>query len=154
MKIRDYSAAIEAERIKANTCDNLDYTPLFVPTDCELPETSQQAISRIMLQSGIISRDDYNKMIGVVYDGDFNETNENFDFETWEDDFKQSAFARYEDDFETNNEQTRLDTEHRVSKEVPNGGSVGSETRSETSDSKESQSEQPGATKESSGGDK
>lgn len=154
MKIRDFSAAIEAERVKANTCDNLDYTPLFVPTDCELPETSQQAISRIMLQSGIISRDDYNKMIGVVYDGDFNETNENFDFETWEDDFKQSAFARYEDNLEANYEQARLDTEPRVSKEVSDGGSLGSETRPVDSDSHEYQSEQPGATKESSGGDK
>lgn len=154
MKIRDYSAAIEAERIKANTSDNLDYTPLFVPTDCELPETSQQAIARIMLSSGVISQDDYNKMIGVTYDGEFNGENETFDFEDWEDDFKQSAFARYEDNLEASFEQTRLDTEHRIPEKVPDGGSLGSETRPDVSIANEPESKQSGATQESSGGDK
>ncbi len=154
MKIRDYSAAIEAERVKANTCDNLDYTPLFVPTDCELPETSHQAIAKIMLSSGVISQDDYNKMIGVTYDGEFNGENETFDFEDWDDDFKQSAFARYEDDIETNNEQTRLEPEPRVPEKVPDGGSLGSETRPVVSDSAEPQSNESGATEKSSGGDK
>lgn len=154
MKIRDYSAAIEAERVKANTSDNLDYTPLFVPTDCELPETSHEAIARIMLSSGVISRDDYEKMIGVTYDGEFNAESETFDFEDWEDDFKQSSFARYEDNLETNYEQTRLDTEPRVSEKVPDGGSLGSETRPVISDSHESESKQSGATQESTGGDK
>lgn len=154
MKIRDYSAAIEAERVKSNTCDNLDYTPLFVPTDCELPETSHQAIAKIMLSSGVISQDDYNKMIGVTYDGDFNAESETFDFDDWEDDFKQSAFARYEDDVEINNEQTRLDPEPRIPEKVPDGGSLGSETRPVISDSKESESQQSGATQESTGGDK
>lgn len=154
MKIRDYSAAIEAERVKANTCDNLDYTPLFVPTDCELPETSHQAIAKIMLSSGVISQDDYDKMIGVTYDGEFNAESETFDFDDWEDDFKQSAFARYEDDIEINNEQTRLDTEPRVPEKVPSGGSVGSETRPEISNSQEPESQQSGATEKSSGGDK
>ena len=154
MKIRDYSAAIEAERVKSNTCDTLDYTPLFVPTDCELPETSHQAIAKIMLSSGVISQDDYNKMIGVTYDGDFNTESETFDFEDWEDDFKQSAFARYEDDFEINNEQARLDPEPRVPEKVPDGNSLSSETRSVVSDSQESESQQSGTTQESSGGDK
>lgn len=154
MKIRDYSAAIEAERIKSNSYDNLDYTPLFIPTDCELPETSQQAISRILLQSGVISHDDYEKMIGVTYDGDFNTESETFDFEDWEDDFKQSAFARYEDDLEANYEQARLDTEPRVPEKVPDGGSIGSETRSVISDTKEPESQQSGVTQESTGGDK
>lgn len=154
MKIRDYSASIEAERIKSNSYDNLDYTPLFIPTDCELPETSHQAIAKIMLSSGVISQDDYNKMIGVTYDGEFNGENETFDFEDWEDDFKQSAFARYEDDIETSFEQTRLDPEPRVSEKIPDGGSIGSETRPAVSNTKESESKQSGATEESSGGDK
>lgn len=154
MKIRDYSAAIEADRVKANTSDNLDYTPLFVPTDCELPETSHQAIARIMLSSGVISRDDYEKMIGVTYDGEFNAESETFDFEDWEDDFKQSAFARYEDNLEANYEQARLDTEHRVPEKFPDGDSLGSETRPAISDTKEPESQQSGATEKSSGGDK
>lgn len=154
MKIRDYSAAIEAERVKSNSCDNLDYTPLFVPTDCELPETSQQAIAKIMLSSGVISQDDYNKMIGVTYDGEFNGENETFDFEEWEDDFKQSAFARYEDDLQASFEQTRVDSQHRIPEKVPDGDSLGSETRPVISDSNESKSIESGASEESAGGDK
>lgn len=154
MKIRDYSAAIEAERVKANTSDNLDYTPLFVPTDCELPETSHQAIAKIMLSSGVISQDDYNKMIGVTYDGDFNTESETFDFEDWEDDFKQSAFARYEDNLEINHEQARLDTEFPIPSQVPDGDSLSSETRPVISDSDEPKSQQSGTTQESTGGDK
>lgn len=154
MKIRDYTAAIEAERVKANTSDNLDYTPLFVPTDCELPETSHQAIAKIMLSSGVISQNDYEKMIGVTYDGDFNETDENFDFEDWEDDFKQSAFARYEDNIETSSEQARMDPEPRVPEKISDGVSLGSETRPVATTSKESESEQSKATETGSGGDK
>lgn len=154
MKIIDYSAAIEADRVKSNTSDKLDYTPLFVPTDCELPETSHQAIAKIMLSSGVISQDDYNKMIGVTYDGDFNAESETFDFEEWEDDFKQSAFARYEDDFEVNNEQERMDPEPRVSEKIPDGNPVGSETRPAVSDTKEPESQQSKATEAGTGGDK
>lgn len=154
MKIRDYSAAVEAERVKANTCDNLDYAPLFVPTDCELPETSHQAIARIMLSSGVISRDDYEKMIGVTYDGEFNSESEDFDFDEWEDDFKQSAFAQYEDNLEAYSEQTRLEPESRVPEKVSDGVSLGSETGSTISDSTELKSNESGATEKSSGGDK
>ena len=154
MKITDHTAAIEAERVKTNTCDNLDYTPLFVPTDCELPETSQQAIAKIMLSSGVISQDDFNKMIGVTYDGDFNETNENFEFEDWEDDFKQSAFARYEDNIETSFEQARMDPEPRVSEKIPDGVSLGSETRPVDDNSKEPEPQQSKATETGTGGDK
>lgn len=154
MKIRDYSAVIEAERVKANTCDNLDYTPLFIPTDCELPETSHQAIARIMLSSGVISKDDYEKMIGVTYDGEFNTESEDFNFEEWEDDFKQSAFAQYEDYINTDNEQTRLEPESRVSEKVSDGVSLSSETRSDVSSANEFKSNESGATEKSSGGDK
>ena len=154
MKIRDYSAAIEADRVKSNTCDNLDYTPLFIPTDCELPETSHQAIARIMLSSGVISRDDYEKMIGVTYDGEFNAESEDFDFGEWEDDFKQSAFAQYEDDIGFNNEQTRLEPKPSVSENVSDGVSLGSETGSTISNTNESKSNESGATEKSSGGDK
>lgn len=110
MKITDYTASIEASRVKADSCDKLDYTPLFVPTGCELPETSQQAIARIMLSSGIISQDDFLNMIGVTYDGDFETGKEPFDFEDWEDDFKQSAFAEYESDLPLDNDEIRLET--------------------------------------------
>lgn len=154
MKIRDYSAAIEAERVKSNTCDNLDYTPLFVPTDCELPETSHQAIAKIMLSSGVISQDDYNKMIGVTYDGDYNEETEDFDFEQWEDDFKQSAFARYEDDIEAYNQQARMDSEPRLPSQVSDTPPLGSEARPSEPSSNEPKSQQPRATQESTGGDK
>lgn len=135
MKITDYTASIEASRVKADSSDKLDYTPLFVPTGCELPETSQQAIARIMLSSGIISQDDFFNMIGVTYDGDFETGQEPFDFEDWEDDFKQSAFAEYESDLLLNNDEIRLESKPSAPEALSPSVSETSTARPEISDS-------------------
>lgn len=96
---KDFTAKILEARANVKTCDNLDLTPLFVPTGFQVPETSQQTMARLMLNSGMISLDDYHNMIGVCYDGDFTRDSEQFrDFEDWEDDFKLSQFAEYDDD--------------------------------------------------------
>lgn len=42
--------------------------PLVVPSGCVVPETANQTMARLMLNSGIINQDDYNKMLGVRYD--------------------------------------------------------------------------------------
>lgn len=72
---------------------------MFVPVDCQIPETPKTIMARTMLQSGIITRDEYEKMLGVEFDSR-SESDENFDdddFEDFEDDFKTSAFAEYEE---------------------------------------------------------
>lgn len=73
---------------------------MFVPVDCQIPETPKTIMARTMLQSGLITRDDYEKMLGVEFDTR-SESDEKFDdddFEDFEDDFKASAFAEYEED--------------------------------------------------------
>lgn len=94
---KDFTAKLLEARANVKTCDNLDCKPLFVPTGFQVPETSQQTMARLMLNSGMISLDDYHNMIGVTFDGDYSTDTERFsDFEDWEDDFKQSQFAEYE----------------------------------------------------------
>lgn len=101
---KDFTAKILEARANVKTSDQLDYTPLFIPTGFKVPETSQQTMARLMLSAGMISHDDYLNMIGVVFDGDFEGDTEQFrDFEDWEDDFKQSQFAEYEHDSEYDN---------------------------------------------------
>ena len=96
---RDFTAKILEARANLNSCDKLDYKPMFIPTGFQVPETSQQTMARMMLASGMISHDDYLNMIGVKFDGDYSTDTEQFtDFEDWEDDFKQSQFAEYEHD--------------------------------------------------------
>lgn len=124
---KDFTAKILEARANVKTCDNLDYTPLFVPTGFQVPETSQQTMARLMLNSGMISLDDYHNMIGVTFDGDYTRDTEGFrDFEAWEDDFKQSAFAEYEDDSQYDN-PTGLAPSDTGSKDVSVGGALRSE---------------------------
>lgn len=124
---KDFTAKILEARANVKTCDNLDLTPLFVPTGFQVPETSQQTMARLMLNSGMISLDDYHNMIGVTFDGDFTRDTEQFrDFEDWEDHFKQSAFAEYEDDSQYDN-PTRLASADTHSEDVPAGSVIRSE---------------------------
>lgn len=124
---KDFTAKILEARANLKTCDDLDLTPLFVPTGFQVPETSQQTMARLMLNSGMISLDDYHNMIGVCYDGDYSRDTEQFrDFEDWEDDFKQSAFAEYEDDSQYDN-ATGLASADAGSKDVSAGGALRSE---------------------------
>ena len=124
---KDFTAKILEARVNVKTCDNLDLTPLFVPTGFQVPETSQQTMARLMLNSGMISLDDYHNMIGVCYDGDYTRDTEQFrDFEDWEDAFKQSSFAEYEDDSEYDN-STRLAPSDASSQDVSAGSALRSE---------------------------
>lgn len=79
---------------------------LFVPVDCQVPETPKSIMARTMLQSGLISRDEYDTMLGVTFDIG-SESEETFDdFGDWEDDFKVSQFAEYEE-YEVENVQEK-----------------------------------------------
>lgn len=124
---KDFTAKILEARANVKTCDDLDLTPLFVPTGFQVPETSQQTMARLMLNSGMISLDDYHNMIGVCFDGDFTRDTEQFrDFEDWEDDFKQSQFAEYEYDSEYDN-SAGLAPSDTGSKDVSTGSALRSE---------------------------
>lgn len=124
---KDFTAKLLEARANVKTCENLDYTPLFIPTGFKVPETSQQTMARLMLSSGMISYDDYLNMIGVVFDGDFEGDTEQFrDFEDWEDDFKQSQFAEYEHDSEYDNTSGLASTSPH-SEAVSAGGAVRAE---------------------------
>lgn len=83
---------------------------MFVPVDCQVPETPKTIMARTMLQSGLITKDDYEKMLGVTFDIT-SEKEENFDnFEDWEDDFKISQFAEYEREVEENVQKEKLES--------------------------------------------
>lgn len=124
---KDFTAKILEARANVKTCDDLDLTPLFVPTGFQVPETSQQTMARLMLKAGMISLDDYQNMIGVCYDGDYTRDSEQFrDFEAWEDDFTLSKFAEYEDDIEYDN-PTGLASADAGSQDVSAGSALRSE---------------------------
>lgn len=72
--------------------------PLVVPVGAVVPETANQTMARLMLTSGVISRDDYEKMLGVRYDID-NDEGVKFDDEDYgdyKDDYELSVWAEYE----------------------------------------------------------
>lgn len=71
--------------------------PLVVPAGAVAPETASQTMARLMLSSGVISRDDYEKMLGVRYDID-NDEGVKFEDDAYdyEDDFKLSEWSEYE----------------------------------------------------------
>lgn len=82
---------------KRNGRQHFSSPPLVVPVGAVVPETASQTMARLMLNSGVISRDDYEKMLGVRYDIDNDEgvvyEDEAYDYE---DDFKLSEWSEYE----------------------------------------------------------
>lgn len=77
---------------------------MFVPVDCQVPTTAKQLVARQLYQAGLISKTDFEQMLGVLsageYDGDYDINNEEFDDEAFQSqptDFEQSDFADYED---------------------------------------------------------
>lgn len=92
--------------------------PLVVPVGAAVPETANQTMARLMLNSGVISRDDYEKMLGVRYDISRDEE-VNFDEEDYgdyEDDYELSKWSEYErevidvGDFSSTSDTANLDT--------------------------------------------
>lgn len=80
--------------------EHLDTTPLTIPIDCKQPETTNDAIARIMFQSGQIDLDAYHAMRGMEYDMPYDDA-EDFDIPDYEDEMVQSVFAKYEDEEST-----------------------------------------------------
>lgn len=76
---------------------------LFIPVDCQVPETSKEIMARTMLASGLITKDEYEKMLGVAYDVDVQKDSDEdyFDDDSYQEEFViNNIFAGYEDDFE------------------------------------------------------
>ena len=95
---------------------------LFVPVDCHTPATAKDSVARQLYQAGIISKADFEKMLGVVYDGDFEPEMEDFvDDEAFQtrSDFEQSLFAEYEDFEDIVPEPPKLDDVQSDSPSVP-----------------------------------
>ena len=92
---------------KRNGGQHFSSPPLVVPVGAVVPETANQTMARLMLTSGVISRDDYEKMLGVRYDIENDDgviyEDEAYDYE---DDFKLSEWSEYE------RENTDVDNSH------------------------------------------
>lgn len=83
---------------KRNGRQHFSSPPLVIPVGATTPETANQTMARLMLASGVISRDDYEKMLGVRYDID-NDEGVKFDEEDYgdyEDDYELSIWSEYE----------------------------------------------------------
>lgn len=94
---------------------------LFVPVDCHVPATAKDTMARQLYQAGIISKSDFEKMLGVVYDGDFEPESEVFDDEAFQtsNEFSQSEFAQYEDFEDIIPEPSKPDGVQSVEADIP-----------------------------------
>lgn len=83
---------------------------VFIPVDCQIPDTPKTIMARTMLQSGLISRDDYDKMLGVEFDTR-SEAEESFDddddFADYNDDYVISSFSEYEQELDYAKEEEK-----------------------------------------------
>lgn len=102
---------------------------MFVPSGMVVPETAKHTMAKQLYQSGIITKDDYEKMLGVVYDGDF----ENIESE----DFSDEAFAKYDDEFKLSNLAEYYDDFESEPAPEPESASTAPEPSKEASDGKE-----------------
>ena len=83
---------------KRNGKQHFSSPPLVIPVGASAPETANQTMARLMLTSGVIYRDYYEKMLGVRYDVD-NDDGVKFDdegYEDYKDDYELSIWSEYE----------------------------------------------------------
>lgn len=73
--------------------------PLFIPEGMSIPETAKSKMAKMMLDSGLISKDDYENMLGVTYDYDSDDINDpDFDRLDEEEEFRLSSLSGYDDE--------------------------------------------------------
>lgn len=108
---------------KRNGRQHFSSPPLVIPVGAVAPETANQTMARLMLSSGVISRDDYEKMLGVRYDID-NDEGVKFEDDAYdyEDDFDLSEWSEYErEDFvDDNNSSDRSVSNDGPSRDTEN----------------------------------
>lgn len=78
-----------------NDIEKLDCTPIAIPVDCVRPETTNEAIARIMYHSGQIDLDAYQSLRGMEFDMPY-DAEEDFEGFESDSDFEQSSLATYE----------------------------------------------------------
>lgn len=76
--------------------------PVSIPLGFQVPETLNDQIQKILLGSGAISREAYDTMRGIAYDGDYENGTEpygddDYSSDDW-DSFVQSNYANYFDE--------------------------------------------------------
>lgn len=76
--------------------------PVSIPLGYKVPETLNDQIQKILLGSGAITREAYDTMRGISYDGDFENgkepyANDDYSDDDW-DSFVQSNYANYFDE--------------------------------------------------------
>lgn len=76
--------------------------PVAIPLGYKVPETLNDQIQKILLGSGAISREAYDTMRGIAYDGDYENGTEPYDNDDYSSDdwdsFVQSNYANYFDE--------------------------------------------------------
>lgn len=96
---------------------------MFVPSGMIVPETAKSSMARQLYQAGVISKDDYEKMLGVVYDSDDPKFVEDFSdeaFSTFDDEFKLSELSEYYDDYGLDGEGDRTSEGSRIQEPTDN----------------------------------
>ena len=77
---------------------NLSYKPQFHVIATKPVETTTQALSRLLFESGQLDRSAYDAVRGIQYDADVEHGKEDFDWsDDLNDDYIQSSFANYEE---------------------------------------------------------
>jgi hypothetical protein len=93
-KIKEYSVKKQNES-QDFLFDKATSTPMIIPISHKTLETQNEAIQRILLASGAITREQFESALGVSYDGDFSDEDEVDVPYSVDEDFKQSRFASY-----------------------------------------------------------
>lgn len=95
-KVEEYSIK-QQEEAQDYLYDKSTSTPMVIPVGHKVPETQNEAIQRILLASGAITREQFESALGISYDGDYSDEDEIDVPFSVDEDFEQSRFASYAD---------------------------------------------------------
>lgn len=93
----DFTARIKKAR--KPVYDDIDTTPLDLPVNGSFGDSTSATIEKILLASGAINREQWERLKGYEYDIDTDDDgypNDDSDFAESDDEFSQSRFATYE----------------------------------------------------------
>lgn len=93
----DFTARIKKAR--KPVYDDIDTTPLDLPVNGSFGDSTATTIEKILLASGAIDREQWERLKGYEYDIDTDDDgypNDDSDFAESDDEFSQSRFASYE----------------------------------------------------------
>lgn len=89
--------------------DKATSVPSVIPVGHKIPETQNEAIQKILLASGAITREQFESALGISYDGDYGDEDEiDIPFSV-DEDFEQSRYASYIDIEVPNVETKKVD---------------------------------------------